>query len=39
MAEVDIANDDITHLYFTHLHPDHIAGALTKDGQAVFEKA
>ncbi len=39
LAEAGIANDDITHLYFTHLHPDHIAGALTKDGQAVFEKA
>jgi glyoxylase-like metal-dependent hydrolase (beta-lactamase superfamily II) len=39
MAEAGIANDDITHLYFTHLHPDHIAGALTQDGQAVFNKA
>ncbi len=39
LAEAGIANDDITHLFFTHLHPDHIAGALTQDGQAVFEKA
>ncbi len=39
LTEAGIANDDITHLYLTHLHPDHIAGALTQDGQAVFEKA
>lgn len=39
LSEAGIANDDITHLFFTHLHPDHIAGALTQDGQAVFEKA
>ena len=39
MAEAGVANDDITHLYFTHLHPDHIAGALTQDGQAVFTNA
>ncbi len=39
LAEAGIANSDITHLFFTHLHPDHIAGALTQDGQAVFENA
>ncbi|MDR6263150.1 MBL fold metallo-hydrolase [Roseobacter sp. N2S] len=39
MEEVGIYADDITHLYFTHLHPDHVAGALTPDGQAVFAKA
>ncbi|MFK8081401.1 MAG: MBL fold metallo-hydrolase [Granulosicoccus sp.] len=39
LAEAGIANDDITHLYFTHLHPDHIAGAMTQDGQAVFANA
>lgn len=39
MAEAGVANADVTHLFFTHLHPDHIAGALTQDGQAVFENA
>jgi glyoxylase-like metal-dependent hydrolase (beta-lactamase superfamily II) len=39
MSEADVAAEDITHLFFTHLHPDHIAGALTKEGQPVFEKA
>lgn len=39
MAEAGVANDDITHLYFTHLHPDHIAGAFTPDGKAVFANA
>jgi len=34
-----VANDDITHLVITHIHPDHVAGALTPDGGAVFEKA
>jgi glyoxylase-like metal-dependent hydrolase (beta-lactamase superfamily II) len=39
MAEAGVETDDITHLFFTHLHPDHIAGALTKDGQPVFNNA
>lgn len=34
-----IAPSDITHLVFTHIHPDHIAGALTPDGKPVFENA
>ncbi len=36
-AEVDPA--DVTHLFFTHLHPDHIAGAITPEGAAVFPNA
>ncbi|MFK7861726.1 MAG: MBL fold metallo-hydrolase [Granulosicoccus sp.] len=39
LAEAGVAHHDITHLYFTHLHPDHIAGALTPQGQAVFTNA
>lgn len=39
LDEAGIGPDEITHLYFTHLHPDHIAGALTTDNQPVFEKA
>lgn len=30
---------DITHVVITHIHPDHVAGTLTPDGQAVFENA
>ena len=26
-------------MFFTHLHPDHIAGAISTDGMAVFENA
>ncbi|MFK7994956.1 MAG: MBL fold metallo-hydrolase [Granulosicoccus sp.] len=39
LAEAGLSENDITHLYFTHLHPDHIAGALTPDGKAVFANA
>jgi len=39
LAEADTAAEDITHLFFTHLHPDHIAGAITLEGAAVFPNA
>ena len=39
LAEAGVAADDVTDLFFTHLHPDHIAGALTPDGAAVFKNA
>ncbi len=39
MAEAGVAPDDVTDIFFTHLHPDHIAGAITADGAAVFGKA
>ena len=39
LAEAGTAPEDISHLLFTHLHPDHVAGALTPDGEAVFERA
>ena len=39
LAEAGVSAEDITHLYFTHLHPDHIAGAITADGDPVFTKA
>ena len=38
-AEKELSTDDITDLFFTHLHPDHIAGALNTDGTAVFKNA
>jgi len=34
-----ISPDDITHLMLTHMHPDHIAGAVTSDNKAVFKNA
>ena len=39
LAEIELSPDDITDLFFTHLHPDHIAGALNTDGTAVFKNA
>ncbi len=39
MAEAGVAPDDVTDIFFTHLHPDHIAGSITADGAAVFGKA
>lgn len=39
MEEAGVSADDVTHLFITHLHPDHIAGAITADGQPVFTNA
>ncbi|WP_238364893.1 MBL fold metallo-hydrolase [Mesobacterium pallidum] len=39
MAELGIAPGDVTRLVFTHLHPDHIGGAITAEGAAVFPDA
>lgn len=39
LGEIALSTDDITDLFFTHLHPDHIAGALNTDGTAVFKNA
>lgn len=39
LAEHGVAPGDITHLLFTHIHPDHVAGALTPEGKPVFENA
>ncbi len=39
MAEAGVASDDVTDIFFTHLHPDHIAGAITAEGAAVFANA
>ncbi|MDE0530997.1 MAG: MBL fold metallo-hydrolase [Albidovulum sp.] len=39
LAEIGIAESDIDRLVLTHLHPDHIAGAVTPDGSAVFDAA
>ena len=39
LAEAGTGPDDITHLFLTHLHPDHIAGAITPEGAPVFTNA
>ncbi len=42
LDELDKANikpKDITDIFFTHLHPDHIGGAISKDGEPVFPNA
>ena len=39
LVEAGVAPEDVTDIFFTHLHPDHIAGALTPEGAAVFANA
>ena len=39
LTEAGMFADKVTDLFLTHLHPDHIAGALNRDGTAVFENA
>lgn len=39
LAEAGVATDQITHVMLTHLHPDHIAGVISADGNAVFDNA
>ena len=39
LTEAGVSTDQVTDLFLTHLHPDHIAGALNTDGTAVFENA
>lgn len=39
MAEAGVAPDAVDTLFITHLHPDHLAGALTPEGAAVFANA
>ena len=39
LAELGVTTDQVDTLIATHLHPDHIAGMITTDGQAVFPNA
>lgn len=39
LDELGIAAADVDTLLATHLHPDHVAGMITADGQAVFPNA
>ena len=39
LDELGLAPDDITDIFITHLHPDHIGGCINEDGSAVFRNA
>jgi glyoxylase-like metal-dependent hydrolase (beta-lactamase superfamily II) len=39
LKEAGLVPSDITDIFLTHLHPDHIAGTINTDGIAVFENA
>jgi glyoxylase-like metal-dependent hydrolase (beta-lactamase superfamily II) len=39
LKEAGLVLSDITDIFLTHLHPDHIAGTIDTDGTAVFENA
>lgn len=39
LAECAVKPQDVDTFYATHLHPDHIGGAVTDDGKAVFPNA
>jgi len=39
LAELSVTPDQIDTFYATHLHPDHIAGALNAEGGAAFPQA
>ena len=39
LKEAGLEPNDITDIFFTHLHPDHVAGAIDAKGSAVFKNA
>ena len=39
LAEAGVSTQQVTDVFLTHLHPDHIAGTLNTDGTAVFNNA
>ena len=39
LAEAEVSTQQVTDVFLTHLHPDHIAGTLNTDGTAVFNNA
>lgn len=39
LTEAGVSTNEITDIFLTHLHPDHIAGTLNTDGSAVFNNA
>ncbi|GGL76307.1 MBL fold metallo-hydrolase [Wenxinia marina] len=39
LAEVGVTPEEVDTIFFTHLHPDHIAGTITAEGRPVFPNA
>jgi len=39
LAELGVTPDEVDTLVATHLHPDHVAGMITPEGEAVFANA
>ena len=39
IAKANVKPEDITNIFFTHLHPDHVGGSINKDGKAIFPNA
>ena len=39
IKKANVKPEDITDIFFTHLHPDHVAGAIDKDGKSMFPNA
>lgn len=39
IKKANVKPENITDIFFTHLHPDHIAGAIDKNGKAIFPNA
>ena len=39
LAEAGVSLQQVTDIFLTHLHPDHIAGTLNADGTSVFNNA
>ena len=39
LTEAGVSTNEITDVFLTHLHPDHIAGTLNTDGSSVFNNA
>ena len=39
LTEAGVAPEEVDTLFATHLHPDHIAGMITAEGEAVFPNA
>lgn len=39
LSEAGVDPEEIDTVFLTHLHPDHVAGAVTADGRAVFRNA
>ena len=39
LSKINVKPEDITDIFFTHLHPDHIGGAISSDGTPIFSNA